>query len=57
MALLNGALEANTTEIESLEDQLEESSKVINSYEDSVNEKQSLLDQVIIIIHLGVTSI
>ena len=46
MSLLNGTLELNATEIESLESQLEESGLVISSYQENIEEKDSLLEQV-----------
>ncbi|XP_063678495.1 ninein-like [Bolinopsis microptera] len=45
VSLLNGTLELNASEIESLESQLEENGRVISSYEDNISEKQSLLEQ------------
>ena len=46
MSLLNGTLELNATEIESLESQLEESGLVISSYQENIEEKDNLLEQV-----------
>ena len=43
---MNGTLELNASEIESLESQLEENGRVISSYEDSIEEKHSLSEQV-----------
>ena len=43
---MNGALDLNATEIDSLESQLEENGRVISSYEDNIEEKQQLLEQV-----------
>ena len=46
VSLMNGALDLNATEIDSLESQLEENGRVISSYEHNIEEKQQLLEQV-----------